>query len=454
MTQVVHEAARQTPVHGEYDVVVLGGGPAGMMAAATAARRGASVLLVERYGFLGGMGTAAGVSNFCGLYANVYGEQRQVVQGLTRELLERMTALDGLNEPHMILGKVFAQAYDMSAFKLASDQLVQGSGVEVLFHALACGVVSDDGRVQALLLETKSGRLAVRARVFIDASGDADLATWAGVGFDKGDEVGHLLYPTLMFKVGNVNADKARDAWRTIPQLMDAAEQAGDFHFPRRGAIVRPQKHPYEWRVNVTQLANPDGSAADGTDVASLTTGELEGRRQIVDYLKFLRARVPGFENAYVLDIATQLGIRETRRIQGQATLTREHVLECADFDDSIGVNGWPLELHVAGDVQWHWPPIPESRGFNQLPLGMIVPHERHGVANVLVVGRCASMTHEGQSAARVSGSCFAMGEAAGVLAALAVRAEGDAAAPTRIAASAVQAQLREQGAFLGDAMA
>lgn len=451
MSRIIHEPARDTPVHGEYDVVVLGGGPAGIMAAATAARRGASVLLVERYGFLGGMGTAAGVSNFCGLYANVYGEQQRVVRGLTDELLERMTRFDGLNDPHMILGKVYAQAYDMSAYKLAADQLVVGSGAELLFHALACGVVLEEGRVQALLLETKSGRCAVRAKVFIDASGDADLAAWAGVGYDQGDESGHLLYPTLMFKVGNVNAEQAQDAWRTIPQLMDEAEAAGDFNFPRRGAIVRPQKHPYEWRVNVTQLANPDGSAADGTNVSSLTTGELEGRRQIVEYLEFLRARVPGFENAYVLEIATQLGIRETRRIQGAATLTEEHVLSCADFDDTIGVNGWPLEMHVAGDVEWRWPPIPESRGFNQLPLGMILPHERHGVSNVLVVGRCASMTHEGQSAARVSGSCFVMGEAAGVLSALAVKEQPDAAMPARVSATLVQQQLREQGVFLGD---
>ena len=177
---------------------------------------------------------------------------------------------------------------------------------------------------------------------------------------------------------------------------------------------MRPQKHDYEWRVNVTQLAIADGGAADGTDAESLSAGELEGRRQIVQYLAFLRAKVPGFEQAYVLDIAPQLGIRETRRIVGEYMLTQDDVLGCADFDDSIGVNGWPLEMHMAGDVKWLWPPIPESRGYNQLPYRMMLPRRGAGVArNVLVAGRCASMTHEGQSAARVSGSCFAMGEAA-----------------------------------------
>ena len=125
---------------------------------------------------------------------------------------------------------------------------------------------------------------------------------------------------------------------------MDAAEAAGEFSFPRRGAVVRPQKHAGEWRVNVTQLRNKDGSAADGTDVRSLSQGELEGRRQVVEYLRFLREKVPGFENAYALDIAPQLGIRETRRLVGEYMLTAQDVLSCADFDDSIGVNGWPLE--------------------------------------------------------------------------------------------------------------
>ena len=137
---------------------------------------------------------------------------------------------------------------------------------------------------------------------------------------------------------------------------MDEAEAAGEFRFPRRGAIVRPQKHAYEWRVNVTQLKNADGSATDGTDARSLSAGEVEGRRQAVDYLRFLRARVPGFEAAYVLEIAPQLGIRETRRLVGEVALTGDDVIGCADFDDTIGVNGWPLELHVAGDVEWRWP--------------------------------------------------------------------------------------------------
>jgi hypothetical protein len=446
----ITEPARSVPVFGEFDVVVLGGGPAGIAAATATARNGASVLLVERYGFLGGMGTAAGVTNFCGLHANVFGTILQVVHGVADDLLERMRALDGLNEPHLIFGKIHAQAYDMSAFKCAADALLGAAGVQVLFHALAAGVVrSESGRIDSLLVETKSGRMAIRARIFIDCSGDGEIAHRAGVPMEKGDAEGKLLYPTLMFRVGNVDSARAGEAWRTIPQLMDAAESSGEYRFPRRGAIVRPQKHACEWRVNVTQMRNADGSATDGTDARSLSAGELEGRRQIVEYLRFLRARVPGFEAAYALDIAPQLGIRETRRLVGEYSLSGEDVLTCADFDDAIGVNGWPLEKHVAGDVQWGWPPIPGSRGYNQLPYRMLLPRRAssNGVDNLLVAGRCASMTHDGHSAARVSGACFVMGQAAGTAAALAV-ARG--CAPHELSVAALQRALGEQGAFFG----
>jgi hypothetical protein len=200
----------------------------------------------------------------------------------------------------------------------------------------------------------------------------------------------------------------------------------------------------------VTQLKNSDGSAADGTNARSLSDAEIEGRRQIVDYVRFLRAKVPGFENIYTLEIAPQLGIRETRRLVGEYMLTGQDVLTCASFDDSIGVNGWPLEMHVAGDVEWHWPPIPQSRGYNQLPYRMLLPKRSScgGAENLLVAGRCASMTHDGQSAARVTGGCFVMGQAAGTASALAARG---GASVHDIDIGELQSVLKAQGAFLGE---
>ncbi len=444
MPRSLTEPERRTPVHGEYDVVVLGGGPAGMAAAIAAARSGRSTLLVERYGFLGGMGTAAGVTNFCGLHANVHGEIRRVVHGVASGLLDRIAALGGLNEPHALFGKTVAQAYDTAAYKVAADQLVQASGVQLLFHALGCGVLMDGPRrVGALLLETKSGRRAVVGRCFIDASGDGDLAAWAGAPYDKGDGAGNFLYPSTMFRVNGVDPARAGKAWEAIPGLMLQAEREGRYRFPRKTPIVRPQKSGIEWRVNLTQLANAQGNAMDGTDADELSQAEVLGRRQIAEVAGFLR-EVPGFERSYVVDIAPQVGIRETRRVRGLYQLTESDVLECASFPDTIGVNGWPLELHLKGDVEFRWPKIPESRGFNHLPYRMVVPQ---GLDNVWVAGRCASMSHEAQSAARVTGACFVMGEAAGTAAHLAM-SSGTTAADVDV--SRLQEQLAAQGVFLG----
>lgn len=444
MTRALTEPARQTQVYGDYDVVVLGGGPAGMAAAVAAARAGRSTLLVERYGFLGGMGTAAGVTNFCGLHANVHGEIRQVVHGVASDLLARIERLGGLNAPHALFGKTVAQAYDTAAYKIAADDLMASAGVHLLFHALAAGVVMDSPRrVKALLVETKSGRRAIVGRCFVDASGDGDLAAWVGVPFDKGDGQGNMLYPSTMFRLNGIDPARAGKAWEAIPGLMLQAEAAGRYRFPRKTPIVRPQKSGIEWRVNLTQLANVQGNAMDGTDADELTQAEVLGRRQIAEVAGFLR-EVPGFERSYIVDIAPQVGIRETRRVRGLYQLTEADVLDCASFEDTVGVNGWPLELHQKGDVEFRWPRIPESRGFNQLPYRMIVPQD---IDNLWVAGRCASMSHEAQSAARVTGACFVMGQAAGTAADLAL-AGGCTA--SEVDTHALQARLEAHGAFLG----
>jgi hypothetical protein len=438
------EPARQTPVWGEYEVVVLGGGPAGIAAAVAAGRAGRKTLLIERYGFLGGMGTAAGVTNFCGLHANVQGDIRQVVHGVADDLLQRMARLGGLNEPHALFGKTVAQAYDTAAYKIAADDLLLSAGVEVLFHALGAGVVMDGARrVRALLVETKSGRFAVVGRAFVDASGDGDLAAWAGAPYALGDGQGNMLYPSTMFRVNGIDPERAGKAWEVIPRLMLQAEAEGRYTFPRKAPIVRPQKSGIEWRVNLTQLANREGNAMNGTDARELSDAEVLGRRQIAEVAGFLR-EVPGFERSYIVDIAPQVGIRETRRVRGAYELTEADVLDCASFDDTIGVNGWPLELHLKGTVEFRWPKIPESRGFNHLPYRMTLPE---GLDNVWIAGRCASMSHEAQSAARVTGACFVMGQAVGTAADLALKDDATAHA---VDVAVLQQRLEDNGAYLG----
>ncbi|WP_230951606.1 FAD-dependent oxidoreductase [Burkholderia diffusa] len=442
----VTEPARQTPILDEYEVVVLGGGPAGIAAATAAASAGCKTLLVERYGFLGGMGTAAGVTNFCGLHANVFGEIRRVVHGVSSQLTDRIARLDGLCEPHSLFGgRIAAQAYDNAAYKIAADDLLVSSGSQILFHAYAADVLMrSECEIEALLVETKSGRQAIVAQIFVDCSGDADMAAAAGVPYHKGDGAEGMMYPSTMFRVNGVDPVRAGRAWEHFDELMERAKRDG-FQFARKTPIIRPQKNAVEWRANVTQLSNPDGSAIDGTNALQISDGEIAGRRQVGDFIQFLRAYAPGFEQAYVLEIAPQLGVRETRRIVGDYQLTEEDVLRCADFADSVGVNGWMIEEHVAGDVKFKFQyDVPRVRGFNHLPYRMIVPSK---IDNLLVAGRCASMTHMGQSAARVTGACFVMGEAAGTAAALSL---STGSSLRSIEVKSLQDALERNGAYLG----
>lgn len=443
----VTEPSREVPVIGEFDVVVVGGGPAGLMAAIAAAHQGLSTIIVERYGFLGGAGTMGGLSTFCGLHARVHGEDKRVVRGFTDELLDRLDAAGGLAAPHLTIeDRIQAQAFDISVYKKVADDILLAHGAQILFHTSAVAVTkSADDRIDTVIVESKSGRQALRGRIFIDGSGDADLAHWAGAPYEVSEK---LLYPSLMFRINNVDPARAGRAWKTIGDLMEQAEAAGTHTFPRKKPLVRPQRNPIEWRSNITQLSTEEGRPIDGTDVQQLTHGEIEGRRQSFDAFGFIRDNQAGFEESYIVDLAPQVGIRETRRIVGPYQLTEDDILDCVDFDDAIGVNGWPVEAHVAGDVVFRFPERENTRGFNQLPFRIIVPQR---ITNLYVVGRCASMTQWGQSSARVTGGCFVMGQAAGTAAALAI--ENDVAVAD-VDVSELQRRLVADGAYLGTELA
>ncbi len=274
----------------------------------------------------------------------------------------------------------------------------------------------------------------------IDCSGDADLAYWSGAEYEKGDATGFMAYPTTMFRIANVDDDRAhREGKPNLTELIAAASD--DFDLPRKTGVLGSQAHAGEWRANLTQISR-DGAPVDGSNWDDLSFAEVEGRKQSQEYFRFLKERVPGFEDAYLLETAPQIGIRETRRIVGEYVLTKDDVLSCRDFDDSIGCNGWPLEQHLHGSAKWTFL---AGRGYHQIPYGTTVPK---GVDNLLVAGRCASTTPEGQASLRVSGPCFAMGQAVGTAAELARRG---GMKPADIDRNALQDRLISDGAFIGD---
>ena len=444
--RTITEPSRQVPVVAETEVLVLGGGPAGIAAATAAARSGAKTMLLERYGFLGGMGTAAMVTNFCGLHACINGTVQQIVHGVADDILHRLAKLDGLREPHVVTNaeglKTGAQAYDNAAYKVATDDLLVSAGGDVRFHTFAVDAITDNGKIEAVLIETKSGRAAISSDMFIDCSGDADLAPWAGVPYEKGGSDGFMAYPTMMFRIADVESDVAMaEGAPQLKALIAEANASGKFKLPRKAGIIRPQTHDSEWRANLTQISR-DGAPVDGSDWDDIGYAEIEGRKQAIEYFRFLKEMVPGFANAYMLELAPQIGIRETRRIIGSYQLTGEDVLECRDFDDSIGCSGWPLETHVLGDVEWKFL---AGRGYHQIPFSTTLPT---GIENLLVAGRCASTTQEGQASLRVSGPCFAMGQAVGTAAAMARKA---GVAPAKLDVPTLQQQLSVDGVFIGD---
>lgn len=446
MTTTISEPARELPVFGDYEVVVAGGGPAGIATALAAGRAGRRTLLIERYGFLGGAGTAAGLSTFCGLHSVVHGEHVRTTRGIADDLLARLEEMDGLNTPHLTVGdRITALSYDISAYKIAAEALLVEAGVTILYHAFAAALVmADESRIAALIVETKEGRQAVTGKIFVDGTGDGDLAAWAGAPYEVGDGEGNMLYPTTMYRISGVDPQKAGRAWEAIPRLMEEEEQRTGKPFPRKKPIVRPQRNPIEWRANLTQIKNPDGTAVSGIDARQMSHGEIEGRRQCWDTFSFIKSVTPGFEEAYIVEIAPQIGIRETRRITGEYVITEDEILDCADFEDSIGVNGWPVEAHIAGDVRFVFTPE-GSRGYNQIPYRIILPQK---IDNLFVVGRCASMTHDAQSSARVSGPCFSMGEAAGVAADIALARNQR---PRDVDIGELQKRLMANGVFLGE---
>jgi hypothetical protein len=445
----------------ETDVLVVGGGPAGIGAALGAARAGARTVLVERYGFLGGNATAAlvmplmsfhtqqptfelhGVTN---LLPHDHGPGHSVIAGALQELTERLVAAGGALAPTLETGYVVP--FDPEVFKLVAMELLDEAGVELLFHALASGLVGTRVR-DGVVFETKSGPVVVKARVVVDCSGDADVAAQAGARFEIGRDPDGLVQPmTLMFRMGEfvrtafaAYVEAHPDQWRGVHGLWDLVRQAaeaGELDLTREDILFFATPHESEVSVNSTRVTR-----VLGTDVWDLTCAEMESRRQMRQLVRFLQRYVPGFEKAYALQSGVTIGVRETRRVLGAYCLTADDLLQARKFDDVIARGTYPVDIHNPEGKGTVLKRIPPGEAYD-IPLRCLIPL---GVDDLLVAGRGISGTHEAHSSFRVMPISVATGQAAGVCAALSARLDQ---APRVLPVSAVQEELLRQGADLG----
>jgi glycine/D-amino acid oxidase-like deaminating enzyme len=398
----MHAAPAQIPCAASAEVIVIGGGPAGICAAVAAAEQGADTLLVERYGFLGGMATAGLI---CPFMSYTSGDV-QVNAGLFQRILDMLDARGarGGAEPDR------AQ-FDPQVLKLVLDDLARDAGVRLLLHTMMVDAVAEEGRISQAVVAGKSGLQALEAGVYVDASGDGDLAARAGVRFEMGRPEDGLCQPmSLFFRMAGVDRERVPDIGK-ITELYRAQKAAGQIHNPRdEFHRIIPTTRPGEVTFNATRVLGHDG-----TDAWSLTDAEMQGRRQVQELVRFLLGHVPGFEHAYLVSIAPQTGVRETRRIMGDYVLSGDDFDRAAKFDDAVARGCFSIDIHNptgTGIIGRH---MPKGQWYD-IPYRCLTPD---GLDNLLVAGRPISCDHEMHGSVRVMPIAMCTGEAAGVAAAL-----------------------------------
>ena len=451
---------RQAKHAGHTEVLVVGGGPAGFGAAMGAAAAGADVVLVERYGFLGGNATAALVMPLMSFHNEVrqavggddnrllptdHGEGEPVVAGVLWMLLDRLVRARGAIPPDPSTG--YTVPFDPELFKLVTYDMLDGCGVRLLLHSFASDLLRLPDGGSRVVFEGKSGPVVLDADVVVDCTGDGDLAAAAGAPYEIGRPEDGLTQPmTLMFRLGNVDRpgflDYVRehpDQWKGVHGLWDlirTARDAGELDLPREDILFFATPHPDEVSVNSTRCGGL------GISVWDLTRAELTMHRQLAQIARFLHDRVPGFDASYVIQSGVQVGVRETRRVLGDYQLTGEDVLGARDFDDVIARGAYPVDIHNPNGRGTILRRLPQGASYD-IPLRTLLPRDVDGL---LVAGRCISGDHVAHSSYRIMPISMATGQAAGVCAALAART---GKAPREIPAEQVQRVLRAQGASL-----
>ena len=394
----------EVPVLGNYDVIVAGGGPAGVGAAVSAARHGMSVLVVERFGCLGGMWTA-------GLVNPLFDYENK--GGIVQEIVDRINAL-GMNSHS---GSMYT--FDMETMKLLLDRLMKENGVDVLFHTYVAKPYTEGNVVKGLFVENKSGRGLYTAKRLVDCTGDGDVAARAGAPYTVGRPGDAACQPmTTMFKVGNADYVQRYDYpygnGNELFDMMKAAVQREgieyDFNFERPCLLNLPGNHTGVMQMTHMRGYNP-------LDAVSLSKAEMEGRERVYEAMRFFKAYLPQFEHAQLEQTAQMIGIRESRHITGEYQLTLEDMVEGRRFDDGFATCCFNVDIHQPDGKSQE-----EAKRYKikpyQLPYRSLVPLKAE---NILVAGRAISGSYEAHASYRVTGDCVAMGQAAGIACALSV---------------------------------
>ncbi|MFI6861644.1 FAD-dependent oxidoreductase [Streptomyces sp. NPDC050421] len=425
--RTIHEQAREVPVVADVDVLVVGGGPAGVCAAVAAARAGARTFLVERHGFLGGMWTAGMVLTLAG-YNSWLRPYQRCVEGVPAEWLARAAKQDGAVD-----GDGWVLNSDPEVMKRVADEMLEAEGVGLLLHSWGARPIVEDGAVRGVFVENVDGRRAILAKVTVDCTGNGDIMAGAGADWVKGDTLQPM---TMPFRVGNVKPDPDRE--HAVPVRIPIGPEATLLEEPLLGQVASTRKD-IDLDVDAMRAARVRGElppfggpwfggmekdiawvnttrvVGDASDADELTRAELRGRKDSVVLLDYMREHSPAFADGRLLQTSTQIGVRETRRLVGAYTLTGDDVRASARFDDGIAVGCWPIDVHPAeGEVGVHamFVPLPY-----EIPYRSLLPQETD---SLLVAGRCISVDREALGSARVGATCAATGQAAGVAAALA----------------------------------
>ena len=428
------------------DVLVVGGGAAGVAAAVTARRQGLRVTVLERYGFCGG-GAVAGLSGtVCGLYLateRAGAKPEQVVFGFADEFVRALETRGGLADP-VRYGRTWTRVHDPLIWRDTADALLAGAGVQVIYHSIATGALMDGARVEGVRAWTKQGPLDIRAKLTIDASGDADVVAMAGLSSFIGHD-GRVQNPTMIFRLLGVDIGRFLAAYgddtimgEEVSLKLRAAAEAGA-NLPRAKIWLFTTTRPGELLCNCTRVTGADGRELNSLLRDDFTEAEIEGRKQVHAYAQFFRKNLAGCENAFVNDTGMQVGIRQSRQVSGVTRLLNDDVLAARKFDDGIAVSPWPIELHAGAKPKVEW--ILDD--FYTVPYGCFVPQSGDGL---LVAGRCLSAEHEAVASARVTAQCFSYGHAIGHAVAIAINERLE---PRQVEPSAIRRALDRDGAQL-----